>query len=347
MPRILLKRSNVTGVAPTTSDLVLGELALNTADGTVYMRRSDNTIVQVGVVDGGKGDISVTGNGDVWTIDDNSVTIAKINATGTPSASTFLRGDGQWAAASGGGGVSDGDKGDITVSASGATWSIDSDAVTTSKIADSSVTMAKLSASGTADSSTVLAGSGAWIPSPYGIARAKPLSGMYLSTSNTSSTMSTTTVTANSLRMVPVMYPWDVEIDGIAFAVTTAAASGNGTVGIYASDSDMRPTGAALVSGNSISTSTTGTKLTTDISYTLLKNTLYYFAIHAGGATITVRAYNANSMQPLSNDPAGTTQTNALNFLNQTYASGLPTIPTILSSSYLATNPPAVYVRLA
>lgn len=257
----------------------------------------------------------------------------------------------------GGGGVSNGDYGDITVSASGATWTIDSGAISTAKIADSAVTaakiadaavtMAKLSASGTADATTMLAGSGAWIPSPYGIARAKPLSGMYLSTSNTSVTMSTTTVTADSLRMVPVMFPWDVAIDGIAFAVTTAAASGNGTVGIYASDSDMRPTGAALVSGNSISTSTTGSKLTTGLSYTLLKNTLYYFAIHAGGATITVRAYNATAVQPLSNDPAGTTQTNALNFLNQTYASGLPTIPTILSSSYLATNPPAIYVRLA
>lgn len=57
--------------------------------------------------------------------------------TGTANSSTFLRGDSTWATVIG---LTDGDKGDITVSGSGSAWLIDSGAVSYQKMQDVSAT---------------------------------------------------------------------------------------------------------------------------------------------------------------------------------------------------------------
>lgn len=57
----------------------------------------------------------------------------------------YLDGTGAWSTPSGGGGgVTDGDKGDVVVSGGGATWTIDALAVDTGKLAGDAVTNAKL-----------------------------------------------------------------------------------------------------------------------------------------------------------------------------------------------------------
>lgn len=58
-----------------------------------------------GVSDGDKGDITVSGSGATWNIDAGTVGLTELSATGTPSASNYLRGDNTWAAPAGGGDV--------------------------------------------------------------------------------------------------------------------------------------------------------------------------------------------------------------------------------------------------
>ena len=44
---IKLKRNTTNTTAPTTDDIVVGELAVSAVDGMIYLRKSNNTIVDV------------------------------------------------------------------------------------------------------------------------------------------------------------------------------------------------------------------------------------------------------------------------------------------------------------
>jgi len=60
-----LKRSAVAARVPTTGDLQLGELALNTYDGKLYTKKDDGTdagasVVEIGAGGGGAESISPT-----------------------------------------------------------------------------------------------------------------------------------------------------------------------------------------------------------------------------------------------------------------------------------------------
>ena len=45
---IILKNSTTPGKKPTATDLVSGELALNSADGKVFMKKEDGTVIEPG-----------------------------------------------------------------------------------------------------------------------------------------------------------------------------------------------------------------------------------------------------------------------------------------------------------
>lgn len=89
---IKLKRSAVQGKVPTVSDLNLGELAINTYDGKLYLKKDSGTasVVEIGAGGGGGSAITVQDEGTNLTTGVTSLNFVGdgVTATNTGNAVT-------------------------------------------------------------------------------------------------------------------------------------------------------------------------------------------------------------------------------------------------------------------
>ncbi len=76
----VIKLKQGSGSDPSASDLVLGEPAVRTDTGEIFLKKDDGSIAKVagGIDDGDKGDVTVSNSGATFTIDNGVVSTAKI-----------------------------------------------------------------------------------------------------------------------------------------------------------------------------------------------------------------------------------------------------------------------------
>jgi hypothetical protein len=93
---------------------------------------------------------------------------------------------------------------------------------------------------------------------------------------------------ANTIHYTPFVCDFSISVDRILFDVTTAVASSNARVGVYAADTDWQPTGAALIDG----TATTATLAAKEITVSATLTAGRYLACIVSDSAISVRGTN-------------------------------------------------------
>lgn len=144
------------------------------------------------------------------------------------------------------------------------------------------------------DATHYMSGTGVWTQ-PYGVQNPLMITGSWydiadfwggarlLLTAGASSA-------ADRVYLFPFVCRQTVTVTKFAFNVTTAAGASNARCGFYA-DSAGLPSGAALVDSGNMSTASTGSVESSAVSYQLVANTAYWWAVHTSGI-IALNGYN-------------------------------------------------------
>jgi hypothetical protein len=232
------KRSSTTGAVPSSVSLSAGELAVNTADGKVFTKKDNGTVVEIGAGGGG---------------------------SATPTTPWF-----------------------------------------------------------------------------------KPLTGFYTNGVLVNNASGTASISANTLRMYPVNFPYSFSINQMAWTVSANSPGGLVRAGIYGSDSSGRPSTSALVETAEVSSGTFGAKTQT-VSYSINANTQYWLAIWAGGAASNMTTVSSGSLPILHIVPNSYNRYISISYTATYSSSGsFPTLSTSLWASFgnwSTAAPPSVFLR--
>jgi hypothetical protein len=291
--------------------------ATGTPSASTFLRGDGSWQAVPALTDGDKGDITVSGSGATWTIDNSVVTVAKINATGTPGSGNFLRGDGQWATATAS--VADGDKGDITVSSSGSVWTIDNDVVTYAKMQNVSATDRLLGrdTAGAGDVEELTVGGGIEFTGSGGLQTSAFTGNVTKSAGGTSTTIANGVVAPAMLTTGGPSWTsgGDVTVTG-DITVTGNDIKSSSATAITLSSTDVAIAGDLTVTGNDIKSSTATALTLSGADVTV-----------AGDLTVTGNDIKSSSATAMSMSGADVSMQGNTSFKN--YTEGVVAIGTV------------------
>jgi len=130
-------------------------------------------------------------------------------------------------------------------------------------------------------------------------------------------------LTDGAVAYVPFFVSRDLDVDRMAFEVTTLDAGGLVRLGIFDSDADGKP-GSLLVETASIGTGSTGVKEAAVAVTTLLEKKTYWAALGVSGGTPAVRMFSQTSETPMITNLGNANAADATyNALRQSHMAGV------------------------
>ena len=329
---ILFKRSSTPGAIPAAGQLTTGEMAVNTADGKLYTKNSNGTVVEIGASGGG-----VTDHGALTGLNDDDHAQYHNDARGDARYSQL--GHTHAAADIVSGSI---DIARIPTGTTSDTVCIGND----SRLSDARTPTAHthaltdLTRTGAADGdvATWNETTSQWEPqTPSGggfsaeIPWLVPASTEYIAAAPVGVTATTLAMTANRMYLMPFIPAFDFSCSALGVSVTTAVSSSLARVCVYASGANGRPTGSALVSTIDLNCASTGTKEDATNPYSFTAGTQYWLGVHSS-STQTLRAYTAATAWSLLVVPTTTAPVVGF-YQSSTFSSGAPSIGSLTSNT--------------